>query len=92
MNNSNARARFSPETKWFLQSAAWLAGVYLLASLIGWRKYTSVLAATVSGTEAFLGMFYLFLHFIFIVLVPILVIAGGLNLLLERKRSGASVR
>lgn len=90
MNETKPPARFSSETKWFLHSAACLAGVYLLASLLGWREHTTVLAATVSGTKAFLGMCYLLLHFIFVVLVPILVVAGTINHVWEKNTAQGS--
>jgi hypothetical protein len=68
----------------FVLRSLTLAALYGLAHVAGLREYTSFLSGTSANPElgfylaGFLGLVYLLLHFAFILLVPILLIAAGL--------------
>jgi hypothetical protein len=74
--------RFSPAG--FLQRAIVISLVYLLVHLAGWREYTSVLNGTVGPDSAgwtlsaFLGVAYVIIYLVFIILVPVLILASGI--------------
>ncbi len=57
-----------------------LTALFLLAHLAGFRDDTSVLAGTHSGSGAdkYWGVVYLILYVIWVCIVPILAIGGGL--------------
>ena len=73
---------FSPKD--LVLRAVFIAALYLAARLAGLREFTTFLSGTAPVTNlswpwvAFLGMAYLILHFAFILLAPVLLIAAGL--------------
>ena len=79
---------FSPAG--FLVRAAVLAALYGVAHLCGFRDYATVLAggATTSAVSprlaSFLGLVYVLLYFVWLIPVPILVLASGILWGLER--------
>ena len=57
-----------------------MACLFWLAHAAGFRSYTSVLAGTHSGPEwtHYAGVLYLLLYMIWVAIVPIFAIAGGI--------------
>jgi len=74
----------------FLTRAAGLAALYGIAHLCGWRDYATVLAggaptsAVSPRLASFLGLVYVLLYFVWLIPVPILVLASGLLWGVER--------
>ncbi|MBT7165291.1 MAG: hypothetical protein HN904_21105 [Victivallales bacterium] len=64
----------------FLRDAVVLSVLFLIAHLLGLRQYTSVLSGTASfgSLQRLGGVVYLALYSLFVVCVPVLVIAAGL--------------
>ncbi len=64
----------------FFSYALVLSAMFFLAHLAGFQSHTSVLAGTHSGTfaEQYFGLVYLILYVIFVGIVPVMAIAGGL--------------
>ena len=71
-----------------LRIALLLTGIYLLGHLFGLRELTSILSGTLPGTagQAMLGLVYVMSWFGFVLVAPILTIAGGLQLAWGRLR------
>jgi len=72
---------FSP--KGFVVRAIFIATVYGFLSLLGFRNYTSVLSLTFPegssrGWALFAGMIYLATYFLWILMVPILILGAAL--------------
>ena len=69
----------------FLRDAVVLSVLFLIAHLLGLRQYTSVLSGTAScgSLRRLGGIMYLTFYFLFVVCVPVLVIAAGLARALE---------
>ena len=87
--NSNERpaqqdARTPPQPalacRRFLEYAALLSALFLVATLAGFREYTSVLSGTESSGnwQRLAGMGYALLYVCFVGIVPVLLIAAGL--------------
>jgi hypothetical protein len=79
-----------PSPGYFLEWAAFLTVLYVMASLAGMREYTSVLNGTIGSTTlswqtaAFLGAAYVFVYLAFILGAPILVLAALILKLWQR--------
>ena len=75
---------------WLLQRAGAICLVFLIAHLVGWREYTSILNGTMGSLtlgwklSAFLGVSYVVLYLAFVVVVPILVLAALILLVAQR--------
>lgn len=75
-----------------LLRAALIALAYGVCHLLGWRDYTSILSGTVPASDgvalrnlhSLLGLLYVFAYFAFVLIAPILAIAGMLMALAER--------
>ena len=82
----------------FIEWAAILLGLFLVAHLAGWREHTTVIsgsATTAAGwsrVEGMLGLVYAMLYALAILGVPILVLAAGILLLIERGLARACQR
>lgn len=80
----------------FLRRAALLSLVFLMVHLLGFRQYTCVLSGTASFgvLQQLGGALYLVFYGLFVILVPILLLAAGLARLLDaftdRRPCGAS--
>lgn len=70
--------RWSPRRFW--RYATVFTVLFVVAHLAGFREDTSVLAGTHSGdaSDKYWGVVYLILYVIWVCIVPILTIAGGL--------------
>jgi hypothetical protein len=83
-----------PSPGYFLEWAAFLTVLYVMASLAGMREYTSVLNGTIGSTTlswqtaAFLGAAYVFVYLAFILGAPILVLAALMLKLWQRAKKG----
>ncbi len=69
--------------------AAVLVGVFLVCHLLGLRKLTGILSGTIPATETELlgGLVYVLSWFSFVLVAPILTIAGLLRLALSQALS-----
>jgi hypothetical protein len=82
---------FSP--RGFLVRAAVISVVFLAVHLAGWRDYTSVLNGTVGSasagwrTSTFFGVTYLILYMVFVLAVPVLVLAAGILAVWSRRQN-----
>jgi hypothetical protein len=62
-----------------LSRAVALALLYLVAHLLGFREYTSILCGTLpSGGAIALGVATIVLHFAFVLVVPVLVLGSAI--------------
>ena len=86
---------FSPEG--FVVWAAVLSAGFGICHAAGLREYTSAISLTfpegvTPQTAAALGMAYLVMYFIFVLVVPVLLLGAGVFALLRRMKSSANVR
>ena len=79
---------FSP--KGFLIRAAIIGAIFLLCYIAGLKEYTCILCGTsptgnvADSWSAILGAVYVLCYFMFIVLVPVLILASGILWLLQK--------
>ena len=75
----------------FVTLAVLLTLAYWTADTLGWRQYTGILSGTRPtpegsyASDTFCGLVYAALHFAFVMLVPILLIAAALLFALQRR-------
>jgi len=79
-----------PSPGYFLEWAAFLTVLFILANLAGLREFTSVLNGTIGSTSldwqtaAFLGAVYVLIYLAFVIFVPVLIF-GALILKIGRR-------
>jgi hypothetical protein len=89
---------FSP--KGFLIRAAILGAIFFLCYIAGLKEYTCILCGTsptgnvADNWSSILGVVYVLCYFIFIVIVPVLIMASGILWLLQKLilRRGVKIR
>lgn len=75
-----------------LQRAAAISVAYLLMHLAGFREFTGILNGTIGSLSlgwnlsAFLAVIYIVFYLMFVILVPMLVLAAGILLAWQRLR------
>lgn len=74
--------RLSLSPRGFLTAALGLSVVFGILHLIGGREETRFLSGTQANLQ--LGMLYLVFYFSFVVVVPTLVLAAGVDAVLEK--------
>lgn len=78
----------------YLRLALILSGLFWAGHFTGFRESAAIISGTLPANELelFFGAFYVLCWFGFVLVAPILAIAGGMQLLVGRLTSGAAKR
>ncbi len=71
--------------KLYLRLAAMLSALFIIGHVAGLRRSTAIISGTLPSTEVelFFGVLYVLCWFAFVLVAPVLALAGGIQLLMS---------